>query len=990
MDHPRLLATPVWFAYRRIRTRPLAFAATVLALGGAVALIGWSSLTAADAQERSVRARLGELPPAQRSLQVVYFVVAGEIDYRAATVAAAADAFHDVTAPPRRVQISHSIEPNRPLGLRVAVADDPHAEVTLSAGRLPTGCCEAVALVGTDGLGSEVQLSPRSRVRIVGRGTFRRGLVPDRSELGSRALLVPSFAGPLGRLAEEHGSTVITTARLEPERVHGFALSSLHERLRVTAARLTRGDPLVRVSAPFGVLADLEHRGRVSRDRLLLVAGEGAALIVAFAAFVATARRRESNAADEQLTDLGASPVQRRVARASELLIPGLAGTVLALAGVALGTLLVARSRGLPSSFMSAALPLGTVLLMLAVGLAGALTLFASIVPRGRTRFGVGALELAALTALALIVWQAAATGALQPDDVARSGAAPVILLVPALAFFVVGVALLRLVPPALRLGQRLGRRRPFVRLAFVTAARNPVQAAATTTFLAIAVGSSLFSLDYLATIDRQARDQARFAVGAPARVPGGTAGGVPALRLDGAVNETSSGSQLPVRVLALPSASLPRVLGWRDDFADASRTELAHRLRPAPVRLTGLTLAPDASELRVWARAKTDYPRTILLHLMLPSQHFVEIELGTVFHHWELLRAPVHVPRGTQLVAVQYEPTYTPISFKYDPAGYVDLGPIEQRRAAGWTELPSIGQWNPTVSPDGRSGVLYPKRFRKAPVRSGTRFELSGTFQPLVHPPAGLPPPLSGFQVGALPALAGDPVADQAVDGLLTVVVAGKAVPVRMVGRARLFPTIVNRPHDFLVVDYDTLFAALNSDRPGLAVPSERWLFAGGPPPPHALDVERAEARLRNDPLAAGTRTVLGVTAIVAALLGLVGLVVATRSALTSERLVLAEYEALGVSPRALRRTAQVRLLILSAAGVAAGIAGGALGVRLVGAFVAVTGSATSPLPPIASVVAWAAGAAVVGALAVAAVGAASLLAGRAVREPAARRLRA
>jgi predicted lysophospholipase L1 biosynthesis ABC-type transport system permease subunit len=209
------------------------------------------------------------------------------------------------------------------------------------------------------------------------------------------------------------------------------------------------------------------------------------------------------------------------------------------------------------------------------------------------------------------------------------------------------------------------------------------------------------------------------------------------------------------------------------------------------------------------------------------------------------------------------------------------------------------------------------------------------------------------------------------------------------MVRRARLFPTIVNRPHDFLVVDYDTLFAALNSDRPGLAVPSERWLFAGGPPP-HALDVERAEARLRNDPLAAGTRTVLGVTAIVAALLGLVGLVVATRSALTSERLVLAEYEALGVSPRALRRTAQVRLLILSAAGVAAGIAGGALGVRLVGAFVAVTGSATSPLPPIASVVAWAAGAAVVGALAVAAVGAASLLAGRAVREPAARRLRA
>jgi ABC-type antimicrobial peptide transport system permease subunit len=209
------------------------------------------------------------------------------------------------------------------------------------------------------------------------------------------------------------------------------------------------------------------------------------------------------------------------------------------------------------------------------------------------------------------------------------------------------------------------------------------------------------------------------------------------------------------------------------------------------------------------------------------------------------------------------------------------------------------------------------------------------------------------------------------------------------VIGRARLFPTIVDRPDDFVVVDYDTLFAALNSDQPGLAAPTERWLF-GQAPASAALTVTRLEARLRNDPLASGTRTVLGVTGILAAVLGLIGLVLATRSALSSERVVLAEYEALGVSPSALRRTAQLRLLVLSALGIAAGVAGGFLGVRLIGAFVAVTGTARRPLPPIAAVVDWIATSVVVAALVAAAVAAAALVAGRALREPAARRLRA
>jgi hypothetical protein len=990
VERLRLGAAPLFFAYRRLRARPGSFAAIVVALGGAVALIGWSSLTAADAQETNARTRLAELPPRQRSLQVVYFTLPGEADFRASRVVEALAQFRDVSARPRRARISHSVEPDRPRGTRLVVVDDPHADVVVRTGRLPTGSGEALTLRGRASIGTTVQPAPGARLRIVGVGTLRRGLVSSRSDLGGKALLVPSFAGALGRLVAAHGSTVVMTAPLRPSSLHGFALGDLRERLRTTMARLALGDPLVRPTAPLAVLADLKHRGDVARNRLLLVAGEGAALILAFAAFVATARRREADLVDRQLTDLGAARGQRVVARVAELLVPGVVGTALAIGGVALAALVVAERRGLPSGFVGAALSPGTVLVMLAVGAAGTLLLFGSLAPRRRTRLGFGALELAALTALALIVWQTAVTGALDPDAVARGGAAPVILLVPALAFFAAGILLLRVVPPALRLGQRLGRRKPLVRLALVTAARNPAQAAAATTFLAVALGSALFSLDYVATIDRQARDQARFTVGATARVAGGTRGS-PALRLAGAVNETDpAGAQLGVRVLAVRAGALPRVLGWRGDFATLSRAEIARRLRPAPVRLAGPALARDAGEVRAWARSQTDYPRTILLHFLLPDQRFAQVELGTVFHRWKLLRTRVRGLGGAQLVGVQYAPTFTPISFKYDPKGYVDLGPIEQRRANGWTALPSIGDWNPTSSPDGRTGVLYPARFRHAPVAAGTRFELSGTFQPLVHPPAGLPPPLSGFQTGPIPALAGGPVAEQAVDGLVTLVVAGKALPVRIVGRARLFPTITNRPHDFVVLDYDTVFAALNSDQPGIAEPTERWMFGERPPAGAALTVHQVETRLRNDPLAAGARTVLAVSGVVAALLALIGLVLATRSALSSERLVLAEYEALGVSPRSLRRSAQLRLLLLSAVGIAAGLAGGFVAVRLVGAFVAVTGAAGRPLPPIVSVIDWAAAAAVVAALVVGALAAAAWVASRALREPAARRLRA
>jgi hypothetical protein len=484
-----------------------------------------------------------------------------------------------------------------------------------------------------------------------------------------------------------------------------------------------------------------------------------------------------------------------------------------------------------------------------------------------------------------------------------------------------------------------------------------------------------------------------RFAVATPERP-------TPVLRLDARLRETfASSAPLSLEVLALPAGRLPALLGWRESFAELSRDELARRVRPRPLRLAGPRLARDAAEVRVWARSRAGRPpRLAVLHVLSQTAgRFEHVRLGVITDRWRRLRVVLPArARGTELVGIELVPTRVPPN-GVDAGGWVELGGLEQRRADGWSPLPSLSRWT-TGTPAGSSsagvlplGTSFPAG---APVARGVHVELPGSVLPLLRPALPLP--------DALPAVVSRSVAAAAVDGVATLDLLGLELPVRVAARASLFPTIVDDPTAFVVLDYDTLFAALNVDHPGLAVPSEAWFFGRQSPafasrlaePPFRLarttGVDPLRARLASDPLAAGTRDVLGVSALAAAALGLLGLLLALRSALISERAMLAEYEALGVAPATLRRSTAVRMLTLSVLGVVAGFAGAAVAVRLIGAFVAVTGTAGRPLPPIEPVLGWRMDAVAAGAVAVVALALAALVAGQALRESAGRRLRA
>jgi hypothetical protein len=1026
-------------ALRRLRSRPLAAGSTLLALVVAAGLVGWTSVAVAVAQDRSARLRLADLPPQSRALRVVYYTVADGPDLHAHQVASAVGRLSDLTQGVDRVTVWHPVGPADERGTSFVVPSDLAADTTASSGRLPRGpCdaarCEALALSGKLQPGQTVHVASVT-VTIVGVGSLSPVALPGSDRLGMRQLVVARLGDPLLRLARRSaGSTRVTTAPLDPGKLRASQLGRAVSRLRGTVLSLNRSDPqsLVQATAPTGLLTSIERRGTVARDRLLLISGQAAALVIAFAAFVASTRRRDVQLLERQLVDLGANRLQAWLAGALEVLVPGLLALVVVFGGLAAAAAARAPSGTGRASFVETALPLPTVVTVAAVLIVatGLLTLAGS---RGAgRRLGLGPLEAGAVVGLGLVVWQATSTDDLSADRLASGSHSPVLLLLPALTFFVSAVFLVRVLPLLVRFAERCSRRGPIgVRLAFLGAARQPAQVAVATTFLAVAVGAAAFALTYRATLEHQARDQASFAAGAQWRVveakprrqvatstPGvfaqpvsGTGDVEPLTRYSAVSPETptpvlrvpvrqldvSAGfdqAGTPMTLLALPASKLGEVRGWRGDFTAASRAQLARELEPTPVVFGGPKLGLQADELRVWVRTVAPYPTTVVLWFLLPDRETRAVPLGVVSPSgWTLLRFSLPpVLRGGELAGIDLDPD----SQYYPPTGYrgtVWVGPVQEREGGAWSDVGPLTGWKTVADSFDRRGSVGVVELEGAPVRSAIRYLRHGTALSLLRRQVA--------PATAIPVLASPKVAAAAVDGQATFVYGGNGpIPIEIVGVARLFPTISSSR--FIVADYNTAYVALNAIFPGIAPPSEAWFFEPQSPD-FATDLARAPFRLTrlvsaaqltrtllSDPLASGTRSLLLATAVISALLGLLGLVVAIRASLRDESAVTAEYEALGIPPSLLARSTTLRLVLVSLIGVGAGTIGGLLAARLVGALVAVNGTGTKPIPPIETTTAWAATAALLGVVLVAGVAAAPILARRAFARPVAERLRA
>jgi hypothetical protein len=955
------------------------------------------------ARDESVGRAVDEIPAAQRSVRAAWFGIPALEEDHAALERGARDALRGVvrTEPTSLVIFRESTIAGTYLAL--GAVDGLADWVTLRSGRLPGECrperCEVVRLRGV----GRIPNVPDLRLVEVGTAVVKSPVLfgdfvaPAENER-SRAALSPIYRQafeyhrppPAPFVLAEGVDALVASPQLDavyrsyswvvplgPGSVRAWDIDEFAGDTARARSALQTTSSSFDLTAPVEDLRAASEASDVAGRRLLLVGGESAALLFAFAVLAAVSMRRDSEAARRRLTWFGARRWQLTLFTGLEAALIAAGGT---LVGWALGTLAgaaVASRAGAPVGDVLEHSTLGRTGLVAATAVAAALALvlFAAIRAKPLALGGrsFSALDAAALGAAAVVVLTLVRGDLDQETLAAESGSAVALVLLPGLVTFVAAVVCARLLRPALMLLERASRGRSVsLRLAALSLARHPGHAAVAAAFLLVSVGLAVFAESYRSTLARGQEEQAAFAVpldftltedltrlirvdeAAPPEQLAELGDDVqvePVLRLSANVSRT--GGRTGISVVGLDPETIPVLHGWREDFSSLSPEALAGRIEAvgnaAP---RGPVLPADAVALELPAQG----PGVILTaSVETTGGRYSQLELGSPdAEKAAVLRAPVPAEaRGGRIVALTISP---PVRVQERGGEGVpreltlDLGTLRARTPDGEVTLGGYEDWLAV------SGVEADVRGDGATITGTLTEEAASRFRP--RQPSD-EQPLSVIASPSVAAAAGP-------GGEIALRVAGEQVVARVAAVAERFP---GAGADFVVADRLLLGTALNAVRPGVAVPNEVWLGAASEErrdelaatlaraPYNVLAVESRAAlqrSLENDPLARGTLLTLLAAALVALGLALVGVLLGVVSDVRDERGELDDLEAQGARPALLRRVVRLRSLVVVAVGLLGGLATAALLGFLVVDLVAVTADARATELPLQTVVAW------------------------------------
>jgi hypothetical protein len=822
--------------------------------------------------------------------------------------------------------------------------------LVLRSGRLPRACtphdCELVQIGGRPA-------APKLPfLHVVGRATFRSGapLSSYFAAAGSHRppILLADGVSAFARTPLPDAPLIARTygwvVPLAPRSIHDWDLAGLGARIDRAQSQLEERSDIFSVSGPLETIATVRATSRVAGERLLVLGGDAAVLLLGFAVLASARLRRDYDATRRRLIWFGAGRGQVLLVAAAEVaaitIVSSVAGWI---AGSGAGALL-ARHLGAPGWLAVD----HSLFALRAFGVAAALAALTALVMLAAVRleriaFGgvtLTAADVAALGALAAILL-ALARGKTDTSTLASSGGTGIVLLLlPGLVLFVLAVAAARLLAPLLRALEWAGRRGPPpVRLALLSLARSPGAVLLSVVFFVLSVGVALFAFSYRATLERGEVEQARYAVPAPYVLQEDLSKlvtvqqaaphlGTPVLRDQGFVTADRG---IDFTLLALPAAAIPHVDGWRSDFSALPPSGIAQLLTP-PVqpRLRGFDLSASATRLTLPLTIAGDRVG-IQLNVLDPRGDFTLLTLGELGPgtHAPTVRVPPEA-RGGRVVAMRlsfpqtaafvagHRESGTTLSVNDTSVGTIRL----DRRFAGWM---------------GTNGV----RVRGTTVRYVVNRASDSILRP-TEPLEGSPVPvIVSPDLGRVGAIVPLHVEDITVEG-------------QVVGVANHFPSVDG---DLVVADLPTWLEAANTIEPGTATASEVWLDASKPPhyPSLAIQSQRAtEASLRGDPLARGSLALLLAAAVVGLVLAAVGVLLGVVGDRRDETGELFDLSAQGVTPAQLRRHLLLRALAVAAVGIAGGVAAGAVVSALVVAVVSVTAGAGTPLPPLALAFDW------------------------------------
>ena len=921
---------PVRYALRRLRRN--AGRAVVAAIGIAVgaAVLALTQVGSTAVQDRALQLALAQLQPSDRAVQAVWSGVPAQSSLSLARLDAVARAAVTpiIGIAPFRVEVFRQATWGGAF-VNLGALDGIGRWLTVTDGRLPRPCtprgCELVQIGGAPA-------APRiPNLHVVGRARFVPG-APLAAYFGAQGERQPPILlanGVLGfsRFPLPDGAIYARTygwiVPVAPRRVHDWQLASLGDRIDHAQAQLERRSDIFTIAGPIDTIASIRSTSRVAAQRLLILGGDASVLLLGFAVLASARLRRDHRSVRERLTWSGATRTQILLVAATESVVVTVAASIAGwVAGTGAGALLARHLGAPPGPIIGHSLTTGR-----AIGIALALAALTAGVMLAALRADelavagarITVADTAAIGALAAVLL-ALARGKADASSLQQGGTGVLLLLLPGLVLFVLAVAAARALSPLLRGLEWVSRRtRPRLRIALLSLARAPGEVALAVVFFVISIGIAVFALAYRATLVQGERDQARFAVPAPYVLEEDLAklvtiqqaaprlAGTRVLRDDG----TIAGGR-DFTLLALPANAVPRIDGWRGDFAASSRTQLAALLRPrSSMRLNGVP-APQTFRFAI----KGDQVGVTLV-VQNPAGDFTLVDLGQ--HGSGTYERRTHLRAG-KLVAIKLSfPTI---------AAYV----------AGHKEA-ETGQ----VVADASVGTFTVAEHWLG--SGGIRVDAPGTYHYVVNRAADTlirpAQPADGLLVPvvASPALG-------KVGATVGLRVSDAVIPATIVAHARYFPSTDG---DFVIADLPTWLAAANGAEPGVAAPSEIWTDRRPPPSPLQVTSQRAQERLlEDDPIARGATALLAVVAAVALLLAVAGLLLTVLGDRTGERASLRDLEVQGATPAELRRHLRLRAAAVGGLGVAGGLGAGAVVGALVVAIVTVTAGAQQAMPPL------------------------------------------
>jgi hypothetical protein len=944
------LAAPVGYALRRLRANWPRTLIVGFGIAVGAAVLAMTAAGSAAVQDRAVQRALAQLQPSDRAIQAVWGGVPGQSNLTYAQLdRIARGAVEPILGEKPFGVIVFREAPWGGAFVSLGAVDGLARWLDLRSGRLPHRCtpadCELIQIGGAP-------VAPKLPfLHVVGRASFKAGApLSAYFESGGGKqppILVADGVVPFDRTPLPDAALVSRTygwvVPVAPRSIHDWELASLGTRLDRAQSKLEERSDIFTIVAPTGTIDAIRATSRVAAERLLILGGDAAVLLLGFAVLASTRLRRDQQGVRRRLTWSGATRMQILLVALTEVV--GIT-VVASLAGWAVGTgagALLADHLGSPgglvvahSIFTLRALWIGLLLAVVTV-VAMLAALRVDAVSFGGLRITVA--DVAALGALAAILL-ALARGKADATALQSGGGTGVyLLLLPGLVLFVLAVAAARLLAPALRLLERAARRAsPPVRVALLSLARAPGEVSLTVVFFVLSVGIAVFAIAYRATLVQGEREQARYAVPAPyvlsedlgklvtiqqAALPA-RFHATPVLRDSGFVTGNHGRD---FTLLALPARSLASIDGWRSDFSARSPVQLGRLLQPAGTpALRGLRL-PTAA--RTYTLPFTIAGGRIGLTAVVENRRgdFTPLAFG---EHAAGAYAPtVRLPaeaRGGLIVALRLSFPVVAAYVAGHRAAETSLGVNDA--STGTLRLPrAYTRWFGTngITPDGRAFHYVVNNAADSILRPHEPSE--GELVPVVTTPA--------IAVAAGPS------------GIVPLHVENSVITGKIVATSRYVPSVDG---DAVVADLPTWLTAANTAEPGVASPSELWL---GTKPPAGLPLDLASQRARtaeltSDPLARGAISLLLVIALVGLGLAAVGLVLTVVGDLGDERGSLQDLEAQGATPADLRRHVQLRAAVVGLLGLGGGVAAGAIVGALVVAVVTVTAGAENALPPL------------------------------------------